>query len=143
MNMLREMPRRSFLKSLVAIAGVPYAIVFLGRVAALAQEKLQLIDMTMKTRTDDSNKQAVNIAKNFAYVNDANKDKREGAQTLKGPGGKDIPPAQQFCGKAGSAPQCRYYVETEKGKMGKCQLIPVPGNAVNHVGWCNMWAPLG
>lgn len=137
---LPSLSRRSLmvssLKSLAIIGGLSVWGGALRGTQAWAQEKLELIDMTEKTRTDAANKQAVAIAKSFDYVEAADAKNRKSASALKNAKGKEIKPDAQFCSN------CTYYVKakaTDKGAP--CQIIPAGGTIVHKNAWCKMFRP--
>ena len=126
----------SSLKSVAMISGLAIWGGALRGTFAWAQEKLELIDMSEKKRTDAANKQAVAIAKSFAYVEAADSKNRIGATALKSARGKEIKPDAQYCSN------CTYYVKAKANDKGApCQIIPAGGTIVHKNGWCKMFRP--
>lgn len=125
--------RRYFLSTVTKLGALIVASPLVKPILALAAD-LQLIDMSEKKRTDAANKTAVGIAKNFKYIADANKEKRENASEKKDAGGKAFKPTEQFCHN------CNFFDTTKSvGKNAPCQVIP--GVLVHNEGWCMMWTP--
>lgn len=120
--------RRGFLKGTLGIAAL--AAISARSVIGWAEDKaLKLIDMSGKKRTDEENKKAVSIAKGLNYVEDATAADKAGK--IKRVEKMGVKGSDQTCAN------CQFYTEVEKGKSGKCMLIP--GVLVHAEGWCNSW----
>lgn len=132
--------RREFFKKMIlaAAAGAFADTLFKG--TALAQPKLDYIDVTEKKRTDAANKTCVPAAKNLNYRDKAEelakdikaKKVKVTPATFKDKTGKDIPLETRTCDK------CALFA-LQDPKLHTCAVIP--GCLVQPKGACTSWSP--
>lgn len=137
-NTITANSRRAFLKKLIAASVIGGVAPFLSR-ESLAQNKPELIDMTLKKRKDAQNATCVTAAKNIKYNDSAAalaKDYSSGKipkpGSFKDKAGKEIPYESRTCSK------CALFGMPDP-KVANCVLIP--GCLVATQGSCSSWSP--
>ena len=123
------MNRRVFLK----LASLATASFTFSQWAWAEAQKLMLIDMTGKKRTDKANQTALQMAKGLSYTPDVAKDVKAGKVKFGEKSG--VKPEDQFCNK------CQFHQMYKEADGVKCTLIQ--GVLVHDKGGCASWVKKG
>jgi len=131
--------RRSFFQQVALASFAGGFVTLLANTKSYAQNKLEMIDMTLKKRKDPVNATCVTAAKNLKYKDDAvalakdfNSGKLPKPGSFKDKAGKEIPYEARTCEK------CALFGMPDP-KVANCVLIP--GCLVAAKGGCVSWSP--